>query len=163
MNRLTLLFTPALLAGLLVVSCAGGPSPRDASSPDFKEIRGREWLLTALISPAGNIDLSRQKLETEEMGDYYTLRFDEERLNGMAAPNRYSAPYTLGDSQTLSIGPAAATLMMGIKTPELAEQDYFAFLNRVSRWHYGADKLELHTFLEDGREAVLIFQEAPAQ
>jgi heat shock protein HslJ len=163
MNRLTLLLTPALLAGLLTVSCAGGPSPRNTSSLDFKEIRGREWLLTALLSPSGNIDLSRQKLETEEMGDYYTLRFDEGRLNGTAAPNRYSAPYAPGDNQTLSIGPSAATLMMGIRTPELAEQDYFAFLNRVSRWHYEAGKLELYTFLEDGREAVLIFQEAPSQ
>jgi heat shock protein HslJ len=152
----------ALLAGFLAVSCAGGASPRETPA-DFSEIREREWRLTAFISPSGDIDLNRQKLEAGEMGDFYTLRFDGDQLSGRGAPNRYFAAYTLGNGQSLSIGPAAATLMAAFREPELKEYDYFACLGRVSRWHYEAGRLELYTSLEDGREAVLVFHEGTPQ
>jgi heat shock protein HslJ len=144
-----------LLTGMAVLSCAGGASPREEG--DFDGLREREWRLTALISPSGSIDLSRQKLESEGMGDFYTLRFDEDRLSGKAAPNQYFAPYTPEKNRALSVGPPAGTLMMALKEPELKEHDYFAYLSRVNRWNLKDGKLELYTSGEDGLEAVLIF------
>jgi heat shock protein HslJ len=158
MNKGTVSFgSLVLLAGITALSCVGGASPRE-DAVKFDEIREREWRLTALISTSGVIDLSRQRLEGDGMGDFYILRFDKERLNGKAAPNQYSAPYTLGMDQTLSIGPPAATLMMAFREPELKEHDYFTYLSRVSHWIFNKDKLELYTSGEDGAEAVLIFQ-----
>jgi heat shock protein HslJ len=162
MNKTIVLLIPVLLAGVLAVSCTGGASPRETSI-DFNEIRDREWRLTAFIAPSGSIDLSRQKLETDGMGDFYTLRFDGDRLGGKGAPNRYSAPYTLGNGQTLSIGPAAATLMAAFREPELKEHDYFAYLGKVSRWNYEEGKLELYISLGESGEGVLVFHEGTPQ
>jgi heat shock protein HslJ len=160
MNRVTVSFNSLvvliLLAGIGTLSCAGGASPREEAT-GFDGIREREWRLTALISASGAIDLSRHKLENDGMGDFYTLRFDKDRLNGKAAPNHYSAPYTLGINQALSIGPPAATLMMAFIEPELKEHDYFIYLSRVSNWIINNGKLELYTSGEDNAGAVLIF------
>jgi heat shock protein HslJ len=158
MNKTTFFFgslvIPVLLTLFLAVSCVGGASPRTG----FEGIQEREWHLTALISSSGTIDLSRQLLESDGMGDFYTLRFDQERLSGKAAPNQYSAPYSLDRDQALSVGFPKATLMMAFREPELKEHDYFIYLNRVSHWNLNNGKLELYTSGEDGQEAVLVFQ-----
>jgi hypothetical protein len=68
------------------------------------------------------------------------------------------APYTEGEDQGLTLGPVAGTQMAALKEPEaLKENEYFAYLNRVSRWSFNGDKLELKTTDEQGRETALVF------
>jgi heat shock protein HslJ len=151
-----ILAIPVLLAGFLTAACTGGASHREESI-DFDEIRDREWRLSALNTASGTM-MIRPNLEAEGMGDFYTLRFDEDRLNGKAAPNQYFAPYTRGNGQALTVEAPASTLMMALKEPELKEREYFAYLSRITRWNYQDGKLELYTSDQAGGEAVLIFQ-----
>jgi heat shock protein HslJ len=76
----------------------------------------------------------------------------------MGAPNRYRAPYSLGEGHTLTIGNIAATLMMGLGEPlDVAEYEYFTYLNKVTRWDIREGALELYTSDSSGTEKVLIF------
>ncbi|MHB9293679.1 hypothetical protein Holit_02808 [Hollandina sp. SP2] len=124
----------------------------------FRDIAGKEWKLMALKTVSGNQEFNRQNLATEGWGSAYTLYFDISRLSGTAAPNRYFAPYTLGEGQAISIQVIASTLMMSFnETPELSESTYFAYLEKVNCWDLFQGKLRLYTCYPDGQQDVLFF------
>jgi heat shock protein HslJ len=151
----------ALIAGLALAACAGG-APVKERAPAFDEVRGKDWVLVEIRFGSAVIRLDRRKLETEGMGDVYTLRFDEDRVSGKGAPNRYFGPYELGEGDRLSLSRVAGTLMMGLKDPEgLKESEYYDYLGRISRWGINQDRLELFSKTPDGQEAVLVFIQAP--
>jgi len=129
-----------------------------ASAPKFTEVMNKDWnLVEARIKPE-NIIFERSKLVEEGFGDIFTLRFDAERVNGVAAPNRYFAPYTLTDKQGITIKTVAQTLMVPLREPEkLKESDFFAYLQNAAKWNFTKGKLELYSKGEDGAEAVLVF------
>jgi heat shock protein HslJ len=146
-----------MMAGLVLSACAGGAAVKETAL-NFDDVRGKEWILTELRTGSAVIRLDRQKLEAEDLGDVYTLRFDEDRLSGKGAPNRYFGPYELGDGGRLTLSRVASTEMMGIKEPEeLKEYEYYDYLNRVNRWGMAQGRLELFSETPDGREAVLVF------
>jgi heat shock protein HslJ len=146
-----------MMAGLTLAACAGGAAVKQGPL-NFDEVRGKEWTLTEIRTGSAVIHLDRQKLEAEDMGDVYTLRFDEDGLSGKGAPNRYLGPYELGDGGRLTLSRVAGTLMMGIKEPEgLKEAEYYDYLSKVTRWNLARDRLELFSETPEGREAVLIF------
>jgi heat shock protein HslJ len=138
---------------VLLASCAGTPA-------NFSGVRGRVWYLSEVRGPSGTIKVDRTSLEADGMGDIYSLRFNEERLNGKGAPNRYTAPYSTGKNHILALKPAAVTQMATIKKPEgLGEDVYFAYLNKISRWSLNGDMLELKTTDKQGGETVLVYIE----
>ncbi|GHV46551.1 hypothetical protein AGMMS49546_34770 [Spirochaetia bacterium] len=135
---------------MLCAACAGGPQ--------FTEAQGKEWKLVEIRTSPENIIFDRSTLVSDGFGDIFTLKFDGGRVQGMAAPNRYFAPYTQGKSQSLTIDRIAGTLIAPIREPEkVKEHDYFVYLQNTYRWNINNKNLELYTKSEDGREAVLVF------
>jgi heat shock protein HslJ len=140
-------------AALIAAACAG--VPRGAG---FDDIRGKEWKLAGLRTAAGDRGFSRRALEEEGFADAFSLKFDGERISGMGAPNRYFAPYELGEGQTLEIKHLAHTLMASFKEPAaLKEAEYFALLEKAVRWALAEGRLELSTETSGGAPAKLVF------
>jgi heat shock protein HslJ len=156
----------------LCVACAGTPAStksQEEAAPTstpvqekglaFTEVQGKEWKLAEIRTGSGEIIFDRGGLISEGFGDnLFTLKFEDDRIGGMAAPNRYFAPYELGQGQDLAIKNIAGTLMAPIREPEkLKEHEYFAYLQNTYRWNIGKGNLELFTKGGDGREAVLVY------
>jgi hypothetical protein len=143
------------LAGI-VISCVNSP----AKTAGFDEVRGKEWVLTEIISDSGNIVIDRKKLEAEGITGAYTLYIDNERISGKALPNRYFAPYKPGDGQKISFGAVAGTLIANINDAgELQEAAYYRFLDGVYQWNLSGGRLELFTRGPGGTDAKLIYEE----
>ena len=130
-----------------------------ASTPRFDAIVNRDWVLTEVRSGSGSITIDREQLAAVGFEGAFTLRFDAERLSGIGAPNRYFAPYTLGNrqaghaGQAITIMPIAGTLMAALfEPPGLQEHTYFTLLQQVTRWNILRGNLELYT-----GETVLVF------
>jgi heat shock protein HslJ len=164
---------PFVIAAALTVSCksapdtpsgANGPAPEEnvVSAPRFGDITGKEWKLIGAWSSVGAAVsfFSRQELEDVGMENAYTLRFDRERLSGMGALNRYSAPYTQSAEQTLSVRAIAATLMASIREPEhLKELEYFEYLRNAVKWDLIlGQQLQLISLNERGEITILVFE-----
>jgi heat shock protein HslJ len=171
LSRLRAAILMAAIAGFFAASCSStreGPfadqAPRPefraaVVQPDFNEVIGREWYLAKVQTPSGPMEFSREALEAREMGDCYTLRFDQERLAGKGAPNRYTAPYQLGEGAAISIQNIAGTLMASLREPPgLGEQEYYSYLKEVSRWNLEEDTLNLYTFNSEGESLVLVYR-----
>ena len=149
---------------LSALACAGdAPAVKGASvagdtrnSVAFGDIQGKDWTLVEYRNGSNTVPIDRTKPTATNV---YTLRFNQDNtVSGMGAPNRYFGPYTIGESNNLSIGMVAATLMAPLfENEDLKESDYFSFLGRVSRWELQNGRLELYTTVEDGSQIVLIF------
>ena len=157
-NGFVFLFCTAIF--LPVIAFPSGVSGAPAHEPGvrFSDVEGKEWFLSEVRSAAGTVRFDREKLEADGFEGIYTASFQEGRLSGMGAPNRFFGPYTAGSNRSLSIGNMASTLMMAFREPDgLKEHEYFAYLSRVTRWDLRRGVLELYSSGEDGREAVLVF------
>jgi len=155
------------LSAIVLASCAGtapaqenGAAVRGAAHENgavFSNVEGTEWMLLELRRAAETVRIDRA-VDLFGLGEIYTALFEEGRISGMGAPNRFFGPYTVGSGRDLSIGLLASTLMMPLVEPEeLREHEYFAYLYRVTRWELRGGRLELYTSSNDGREAVLVF------
>jgi heat shock protein HslJ len=150
---------PAAVVFFCLSSCAGGPS--------FSSVQGKQWKLVEVkADPAKAPDPSRDpiqfdraKLKTEGMDDIFVLTFGASaEASGKAAPETYTASYEQGAGQSLSLAQVRSDHAERDLVPErLRETDYFAFLEKISRWGYDQGKLELYSTGPDGQEAVLIF------
>jgi heat shock protein HslJ len=139
-----------VLAGVILLASCG-------STPQFEDIRDKEWKLTAIRTKPEDIILDRNQLIDEGFGDIFTLRFAEQ-VSGRGAPNRYSGPYEAGKDFSLSIKNVAATLMAPIREPEkIKERGFFTYLENAYRWNINKGNLEISTRSEDGVEAVMVF------
>ena len=142
-----------LLCAFMAPSFAGGEEVKD--SANFEEILGRNWILEEFKNGSVIVSIDR----TKPIGiDIYSLRFDAQRISGVGAPNRYFAPYTLGEGNYLSIGMVGNTRMGPIfENEKLWEQDYFSYLRKAYRWDLQDGKLKLYTRSETNNEVILIF------
>ena len=130
----------------------------------FSDVEGKEWFLSEVRSAGNTVVMDRQKLEADSMGGFFTISFqggnaaNERQVNGVAAPNRYGGPYTLGSDKTLGIGLLRSTMMAAFKEPDgLNENGYFAYLSKVTRWDLREGKLEIYSSDSNGAEAILVF------
>ena len=150
--------TAAFIFVMIIVQATGVCAPvADQADPrasdTFDTVTGRNWFLVEVRKDPLPIILDRSKLAADGFGEAFTLRFDEERISGAGAPNRYIAPYTLSGSQAITFGMIAATLMAAIFEPdEFKEHEYFTLLQNVSRWNITGENLELFS-----GETVLVF------
>jgi len=127
----------------------------NAASPST--IEGNEWKLIEVYVDGRNTRFSRNTLP-EEPGNLFTLNFDAQNISGVGAPNRYSAPYTKGDSQTLAIMLIRSTLMASLFQPEnLTEHDFFNYLQNAYSWKLVNNNLELLSKSQNGGEVRLVF------
>ena len=156
-KRIILFWTAlSFLFILLAQSCAGGGKVKTNTS--FADIINRDWILTDIKTGADTVHITRN---LAGVNDIFTLKFDEERVSGAGAPNRYFAPYNTAEGHALSIGMIAGTLMAPLfENEDLKEHDYFGYLGKVSRWEFQNGKLELYSLNENSTETILVF--APA-
>jgi len=146
---------------VLLAACAGTPGQAGKKEPrDFGAVKGKVWQLAQVQNAAGKITFDSKNLDREFFSDAFTLQFDSERAAGKAAPNRYTAPYTLGAGNAITFKAAASTMMLAFREPEgLREHDYFRLLEKASRWEFANDRLILHTVDENGKKVSMIFNE----
>jgi hypothetical protein len=139
----------------LAVSCAGGGSSRE-----FTPLEGIQWKLTGVETPSGFLHLDRPLLKQAGQEDFFTLVFRDGLYNGRAAPNLYRGPYELGSGQTITIKPAAATLMASLVELEgITESEYYGYLERSVAWTTEAGVLKLHGVTSGGGPVTLVFAE----
>jgi heat shock protein HslJ len=159
-------FSALGLAALMVLAACASKNDVVAgalvtASSSFDETQGKVWILDELVSESGKTVINRQKLESDGMGDVFTLVIDGERISGKGAPNRYISSYVLGDNQEISINPIAGTLMMSIVESEgIQEREYFDYLEQVNQWLLTGDKLELYSETPEGDPIILVFTRA---
>jgi heat shock protein HslJ len=139
-----------ILAGAVLLAACG-------STPQFGEIRDKEWKLWMIQTGQENAVFDRNQLAAEGFGDIFTIRFAD-RVSGKGAPNRYFGPYETGKDRSLIIRNVAATLMAPIREPEkLKERDFFNYLENVYHWDINKGNLELFTRSQGGVETVMVF------
>jgi heat shock protein HslJ len=149
---------------ILLAGCKSAPEskPEPAPAPartlqDFSDIKGREWNLTEIHVGGKDIEFNRNTLEKEGFRDIFTLKMDDQTISGKGAPNNYSAPYTLGEGQKISVNVVRATLMAPLREPEkLREHDFFTFIQNIYEWNIAGSNLELKSKTADGEDVVLI-------
>jgi len=145
-----------ILAGIVLAilnSCS--------SAPKFSDVTDKEWLLVEIKSETGNTVFDRETLNSDGFSNIFTLNFDDERLSGIGAPNRFTAPYKVDKNQVISVQLIAGTMMAAIREPErLKEQDYFSYLQNTSKWNLTKDgQMELYSKNADGKEVVLVYKQ----
>jgi hypothetical protein len=155
MKRQILLF---LLVIGVIMSCNTTPKPVSS----FSGVMGKEWKLIEVQlegHPFNRIVLyDRNELKKHNVGGVYTMTFNGEVVSGTGAPNKYSAPYKLGDGDSLTIQEMRSTLMAPIVQPEkLQEQAFYTYMKNVEKWSVDNGKLILHSKAENGNVIKLIF------
>jgi len=144
-----------ILAAVLMGCKSTGPA-------GFSSVAGKEW---KLIEVRINSELRREilfdraSLNRETQGTYYTIKFETENLGGVAAPNRFNAPYALGEQEgDISISPMRSTMMASLLQPlKLRESDFLQFMQNVYKWELVNGNLVLLTKNEGGDEIRMLF------
>ena len=131
------------------------------SMASFSDITEKEWFLSEIRANKTKIIIDRNELKNSGFGgDIFSLVFNAGRVSGMGAPNRYFAPYTLGEKQAITIQNIAGTLMAPLFEPEkLKEHEFFAYLQNAYKWDLVKGQLELYTKGENNIETVLVFRQ----
>ena len=146
-----------ILLAIVFASCAGKAS-FGGSKAVFKDIQGKEWILLEIRNKGKTVSIDRKKLDAGFPGGVFTINFEEDRVNGVGAPNRYFGPFTADSNKTLSIGNLASTMMLALFEPdELRENEFFDYLSKTKRWDLKSGKLELYSTNSSGAETVLVF------
>jgi len=128
-----------------------------SSAPEFTDVRDKDWKLME-VRAGKDVIFQRSMVTQESIKDFYTLRFDAERVSGAGCPNRYFAPYTLAEKQAISIQPIASTLMLAMFEPELLkEREFFSCLEKADQWNLVKGNLELRSTNNEGAAVVLVF------
>ena len=138
---------------------ATGRGTSDVTGEDtVSDIFEKEWKLIDVRINNNSINFDRNTLAVERLGEVYTLTLGSERLSGIGAPNRFFAPYTLGNNQAISVGNVAGTLMAAFREPDkLREHEYFVYISNAYKWNLVNNRLELSSKGEDGSDVVLVF------
>ena len=84
-----------------------------------------------------------------------TIEFNENKINGFSAVNRYSSLYNI-DGDIFTIYNLITTLMSGSKDKMKAEDEYLKLLKEVTSYKIENRKLTLYTVLSSNH---LIFEE----
>jgi len=126
-----------------------------ASSP--LSFVGHEWKLIEVYIDSRNTGFNRNTLP-EEAANFLTLNFDAQNISGVGVPNRYSAQYTQGGNQPITIMPILATRMLSFFQPEnITENDFFIYLQNAYSWKLDNDNLELLSKTQNGSDVRLVF------
>ena len=158
-----IIFLPVLFA-VWIMNCGSMPkemnerSMANSSDVTVTAITGREWKLIEVRINNRDTGFNRDVLVREGFDQFFTSNFDADILSGTGAPNRYSAPYTLGDNQSVKIMIMRSTLMASFFQPEnLTEHDFFIYMQNAFEWRLVSDNLELRSKTADGSEVLLVF------
>ena len=150
----------SFLIAVSIISCSSssGSGSSSSSNSNVADFKNKDWKLVEVWIDSRNINFNRKDLANEKAGDIFTLKFDAENISGVGAPNRYSAPYSLSDKQSISVKPIRSTQMASLWQPEkLREYDFFIYMQNLSEWAINSGRLELTSKTENGRAVKLVF------
>ena len=157
----------AVLAAVLIVSCnsrehvsaaAQEREIRGIPAENFLDITGKEWKLTEVWINGFNSNFSRETVG-DAFKEAFLIGFDAEMVFGTGAPNRFSAPYSLGENQTINIGLVRSTMMASIFEPEgLSEHNFFNYVQNSFEWKLSDRELHLHSKTDNIASIVLVFE-----
>jgi len=157
-NITTVLVSLVLFLSAIVFPSGANGAPAYDGGKTFKDVEGKEWILSEVKSAGKTVRIDRNKLAADNLEGVFTISFQEDRVSGMGAPNRYFGPYTLGSNRSITPGNMASTMMMAFKEPdELKESEYFSLLSNVRRWDLREGKLELYSSGRNKDETTLVF------
>jgi len=147
---------------LLVIAFLIGCKSTGGNVSSFKDVTGKDWKLIEVqidTTPFNRIVLyDRNDLNKNKVGSVYTMNFNAEMVSGAAAPNRYNAPYTIGENNSLIIQVMRSTQMAPLVQPEkLQEADFYAYMQKVESWSSDKGKLILNSKTAEGIAVRLIF------
>ncbi len=132
-------------------------SETNNSTVSPSSIIGHEWKLIEVHVDGRDTGFNRSTLPAEP-GNFLTLNFDAQNISGVGVPNLYSAPYTQGANQSLSIMLIRATMMASFFQPEnITEHDFFTYMQNAYSWKLDNNNLELLSKTQDGSEVRLVF------
>jgi heat shock protein HslJ len=151
---------------LFAVWIWGGGSTLKASAireeVTITAITGREWKLIAVRIDNSDAGFNRDPLVREWLGRFFTAVFDAGLVRGTGAPNRYSAPYALGDNQSIKIMVMLSTKMAPLtdslfQMENLTEDEFFTYMQNAFEWRLVNNNLELQSKTAGGNEVTLVF------
>ena len=150
LNKLTFPFS---VLGLF--SCANVIADADGTdNSDFTEFQEKNWYLDEVRIGTTIFSVNREN----KPYSIYTIMLNSERFAGVGAPNHYFGSYSVKKDHSISFKKIGSTRMAPIfEMYDVKEQDYFAYIERVTRWKIHKGKLELYSYKEDGSQAVLTY------
>lgn len=156
MKKTLFVFCVAVFCVFLAACAANKSASADIG---FSAVEGKTWQLDKATDAKGAAFYKKSASADEFFKDVYTIQFDNGRVSGKAAPNRYNGPYTLGSGNEIAFKNFASTLMAAIRAPEgLSEHQYFKLMSGVSSWRASKGTLTLYS-VEDGAKTTLTFKE----
>jgi len=145
---------------LLVIALLMGCKSTGGNISSFSGIIGKELKLVEVqvdSTPFKRIVLYDRADLKKHKHDVYLLNFSADTVSGTAAPNKYSAPYTIKD-KSLTIKTMRSTQMAPLIQPEkLQEADFYAYMQKVESWNTDNGRLVLNSKTDDGIAVRLIF------
>jgi len=149
---------PMLFAVSCLINCATTNSAvaKNTNAGNFSDIVGKELKLIEI--QIDSTPFERIVLD-DRTNDTYTIKFDGSIVSGVGAPNRYSAPYSSSDDQTIKIELLRSTLMASIfQNEKIPEHTYYGYLQKSYKWEVTSGTLFLHSKTENDRNVRLIFE-----
>jgi hypothetical protein len=114
----------------------------------FGDITEKIWRLAAIRIGYGNIQLNRAAMKTAGMDEIYVLQFKDEGINGKALFNYYFAPYVRHEGKEVAFRQIVGTRLTNpnaVNVGGLGEEEYYWYLQRVTRWDVVENRLVLFT------------------
>ena len=152
-----------LIMTAIVVYCASAAGIREekimqeANTGAKMDLIGHEWKLIGVYIDGVDTQY-RREIQPKEIIICFTLNFDGQIVSGVGAPNRYSAPYTIGENQNISIMMVRSTLMASLFEPyNLTEHDFFTYIQNSHSWRVLNGQLELNSKTADNKNVRLVF------
>jgi heat shock protein HslJ len=156
-------FFVCLLITAFLISCKSVPKVEktpvvEQASSAFSNVTGKDWKLIEVRIKNVDTGFNRSSLVRGENIEYFTVNFNSEMISGAGAPNRYSAPYKLGEGKDISISVVRATLMATLfESGKLREHDFFGYIQNTYNWNIDNNNLVLSSKAENGNEVVMVF------
>ena len=161
-------FFVLVLFAVWIISCSSTPkvpaaeemkmTVGNASNSSDGTIMGKEWKLIEVRINNRDTGFNRNILIREGFDQFFSLNFDTNNVSGVGAPNRYSAPYTLGNNQSINIMLMRSTMMASFFQPEnLTEHEFFTYMQNTYEWRLDSNNLELRSKTDGGDEVSLVF------
>lgn len=134
-------------------------TPPPANNDLFESIKNRRWQLIEIRINYGLIALDRQQMAYNNLNDVYIIQFTDDGVTGKAAPNRYFAPYEKREGKNITIRQIVGTLMTSnINVGGLMENEYYWYLQRITRFNVNNGYLELYATPSANEEIVLRYR-----
>lgn len=158
-----------VLIAVFIIGCkstdttqGAGSASRTVAIKDFQDAMGKELkLLAAHIDSTPfnrSILYNRDELAKEGMPNVYTLTIASDTVSGVGAPNRYSAPFSRGSDQAITIGLMRSTQMAPLVQPEkLQEHDFYLYMQNANEWRIVNGNLEIVSKDDKGSPVRLVF------